>query len=134
MTPFPAPLRQFVVSFNAGSFWESHEILEGAWRETGSDFYQGLILVASAWVHVRRANPHGITAQLAKAREKLDPYRPRYLGVDVDALLAASDAADREVETGALPSAPDLKLDPALVRGDEPELGAVSVERPESSQ
>jgi predicted metal-dependent hydrolase len=129
MTPVPAPLRQFVASFNAGSFWESHEILEGAWRETGSDFYQGLILVASAFVHVRRDNPHGITAQLAKAREKLASYRPYYLGVDLDALLSAADAADRAVETGTRPSAPDLRLDPALVRGDEPEL-AVSAERP----
>ncbi|HET7039626.1 MAG TPA: DUF309 domain-containing protein [Gemmatimonadales bacterium] len=134
MNQFPAALRRFVASFNAGSFWESHEILEGAWRETGSDFYQGLILFASAFVHVRRSNPHGITAQLAKARDRLAGYRPRYLGVDVDALLAASDAATRAVETGVMPEAPDLRLDPALVRGDEPELAAPPVEGPETAR
>jgi hypothetical protein len=122
VTRFPAPLEEFAARFNAGSFWESHEILEAAWRETGSDFYQGLILFASAFVHVRRANPHGVRAQLAKAATRLSAYRPSYLGVDVDAVLDAADAARRAVDVGVLPAAPDLRLDPALVRGDEPEL------------
>jgi hypothetical protein len=123
MNRFPSQLEDFVARFNAGSFWESHEILEAAWRETGSDFYQGLILFASAFVHVRRANLHGVRAQLAKAVSRLGGYRPSYLGVDVDAVLDAADAARRAVDVGILPVAPDLRLDPALVRGDEPELG-----------
>ena len=122
MNRFPSQLEDFVARFNAGSFWESHEILEAAWRETGSDFYQGLILFASAYVHVRRANLHGVRAQLAKAVSRLGGYRPSYLGVDVDAVLDAADAARRAVDVGILPVAPDLTLDPALIRGDEPEL------------
>ncbi|MCH7684351.1 MAG: DUF309 domain-containing protein [Gemmatimonadetes bacterium] len=31
-----------------------------------SDFYQGLILHASAWVHWERRNAHGVRAQLNK--------------------------------------------------------------------
>lgn len=123
MTPFPEPLERFVARFNAGSFWESHEILEGAWRETGSDFYQGLILLASAFVHVRRANRHGVRAQLEKAVARLASFRPGYLGVDVDAVLDAADAARRALDAGLLPVAPDLRLDPGLLRGDEPEAG-----------
>jgi predicted metal-dependent hydrolase len=122
MNRFPRQLEDFVARFNRGSFWESHEILEAAWRETGSDFYQGLILFASAYVHVRRANRHGVRAQLAKAVSRLGGYRPSYLGVDVDAVLDAADAARRAVDVGILPVAPDLTLDPALIRGDEPEL------------
>jgi predicted metal-dependent hydrolase len=122
MNRFPSQLEDFVARFNRGSFWESHEILEAAWRETGSDFYQGLILFASAYVHVRRANRHGVRAQLAKAVSRLGGYRPSYLGVDVDAVLDAADAARRAVDVGILPVAPDLTLDPALIRGDEPEL------------
>jgi len=122
MNRFPRQLEDFVARFNRGSFWESHEILEAAWRETGSDFYQGLILFASAFVHVRRANLHGVRAQLAKAVSRLGGYRPSYLGVDVDAVLDAADAARRAVDVGILPVAPDLTLDPALIRGDEPEL------------
>ena len=122
MNRFPSQLEDFVARFNAGSFWESHEVLEAAWRETGSDFYHGLILFASAYVHVRRANLHGVRAQLAKAVSRLGGYRPSYLGVDVDAVLDAADAARRAVDVGILPVAPDLTLDPALIRGDEPEL------------
>jgi len=123
MNRFPRQLEDFVARFNRGSFWESHEILEAAWRETGSDFYQGLILFASAFVHVRRANLHGVRAQLAKAVSRLGGYRPSYLGVDVDAVLDAADAARRAVDVGILPVAPNLTLDPTLIRGDEPELG-----------
>jgi predicted metal-dependent hydrolase len=123
MNCFPRQLEDFVARFNRGSFWESHEILEAAWRETGSDFYQGLILFASAFVHVRRANLHGVRAQLAKAVSRLGGYRPSYLGVDVDAVLDAADAARRAVDVGILPVAPNLTLDPTLIRGDEPELG-----------
>jgi predicted metal-dependent hydrolase len=130
MHRFPEVLQHFVTTFNAGSFWESHEILEGAWRETGSDFYQGLILFASAFVHVRRANPHGVGAQLAKAENRLAGYRPAYMGVDVDGLFDAADAARRALEVGVLPVAPDLRLDPTLVRGDEPELAGVSLDGP----
>jgi predicted metal-dependent hydrolase len=115
-----------VARFNAGAFWESHEILEGGWRATGSDFYQGLILFASAFVHVRRANRHGVRAQLDKAVARLAAYRPAYLGVDVDALLDAADAARRAVDAGLLPVAPDLRLDPSLLRGDEPEAAGVT--------
>jgi predicted metal-dependent hydrolase len=124
MPDIPPVLTEFVRRFNAGSFWESHEVLEDAWRATGSDFYQGLILFASAFVHVRRANVHGIRAQLAKAVTRLAGYRPAYLGVDVDRLLEAADAASRAALVGVLPVAPELVLEPGLLRGTEPELPA----------
>lgn len=120
----PPVLAEFIRRFNAGSFWESHEVLEHAWRATGSDFYQGLILLASAFVHVRRANVHGVRAQLAKAVSRLAAYRPGYLGLDVDRLLEAADAASRAAEVGVLPVAPELVLEAGLLRGTEPELRA----------
>lgn len=119
---FPDALLEFAARFNAGAFWESHELLEAAWRRSGSAFYQGLILLASAFVHVRRANAHGVRAQLAKAETRLVAYRPSYLGVDVDALFDAVDAARRALDAGQWPVAPDLRLEPELLRGDEPEL------------
>lgn len=129
----PAELRRFVQLFNREEFWESHEVLEDPWRELGSDFYQGLILYASAFVHAQRGNRHGIIAQLAKAEERLAPYRPAYLGVDVEGIFehakrcrqivrANSDAARTAWET--LIPFPQLALSNDRVRGDEPELGA----------
>ena len=127
--PFPAPLREFAEQWGRGEFWESHETLEAPWRLGRSPFYQGLILLASAWVHVRRGNPRGVAAQLRKAERRLGAYRPAYLGLDVDALLAhaerlaaavAADPADPGAWERAAPP-PPLRLDPARLRGDEPE-------------
>lgn len=111
-----------MVLFNRGEFWESHEVLEAPWRVVQSDFLQGLIQLASAFVHVQRRNVHGIHAQLAKAVERLRPYAPTYLGVDVGAVLAAADEAERAISRGDTPVAPVLTLARGRVRGDEPEL------------
>lgn len=134
-SPFPAALREFAALFGRGEFWESHEVLEAPWRKGRSGFYRGLILLASAWVHVRRGNPRGVAAQLRKTRREMAPYRPAYLGVDVDALLAHADrlaaAVEAHREGGAGPweraePPPAIVLDPARLRGDEPELRDMS--------
>ena len=127
----PQALHGFLELFNAQEYWESHEVLEGPWREGGSDFYQGLILYASAFVHAQRGNPRGVGAQLEKAERKLAGYRPCYLGVDVDAVLAHA-ARCREVVARRrdddphslleVADVPRLELDTRFVRGDEPEL------------
>ena len=118
----PDPFLHFVARFNAGEFWESHEVLEEPWRADRSGFYHGLILYASAFVHAQRGNPRGVEAQLNKTERKLTPYRPVYLGLDVDQLLEHA-ARCRALVTAQLPVPfPSLHVDPALVRGDEPEL------------
>ena len=128
----PPPLARFVELFNRGEYWESHEALEDAWRSTGSGFYQGLILYASAFVHARRGTRHGILAQLEKAERALEPYRPSHLGVDVEAILEHAARCRQRVEPREAPPAgeewadvvpfPTLAPNPEAVRGDEPEL------------
>ena len=127
----PAPLADYLDLFNRGEYWESHEVLEGPWRENGSEFYHALILFASAFVHVQRGNRHGIAAQLGKAEPLLERRRPHYLGLDVEALLAHAAicrhlvAENREAPDDAWPVLipfPRIEFDPARVRGDEPEL------------
>jgi uncharacterized protein len=127
----PPPLLHFVELFNREEFWESHEVLEGPWRDRGSGFYHGLILYASAFVHVQRDNPHGIVSQLRKAERALKPYEPSYLGVDVEKIRRESRRLREAVEEAAAePSGsaslgrpfPRIALAPDRVRGDEPEL------------
>jgi predicted metal-dependent hydrolase len=113
-----------VARFNAREFWESHEVLEGPWRMGRSEFYHGLILYASAFVHVQRGNRKGVQGQLAKAARRLSPYRPAYLGLDVDAILADAERCVQLAASGAPVPLPALHPDPALVRGNEPELRA----------
>lgn len=132
--PFPPAFRQFLELFNRGDFWESHEVLETPWRENRSDFYKGLILFASAFVHVQRGNPRGIDAQFRKTERHLEPYRPNYLGLDVDAILAHATrcrtiAAEHLATESEGPGdwethVPLIRLEPKpeWVRGDEPEL------------
>lgn len=131
----PASLVRFVELFNGGAFWESHEVLEDDWRRLESDFYQGLILYASAFVHAQRGNRHGILAQLDKAEERLRPYLPDYMGIDVAGILdharncrevlADNPDADRDAWQRLIPF-PRLALAAERVRGDEPELEASS--------
>lgn len=139
----PRCLAEFVLLFNAGEFWESHEVLEGPWRASRSPFYHGLILLASAWVHVQRMNPHGVRAQLEKARRAFEPRRhdlasgaPRgYLGLDLPDLLGRCDAwldAARRVRDPSVFQGwprPELLLDRTAVRGDEFELDAPDDDR-----
>jgi hypothetical protein len=121
----------FLALFNRRDFWESHEALEAAWRETGSEFYHALILYASAFVHVQRGNRHGIAAQLEKARPLLEARRPHYLGLRVDGMLEhaaecrhiVAENPDAPVDAWeVLIPRPILDYRPELVRGDEPEL------------
>ena len=114
----PSALEDFVDLFNKGAFWEAHEALEPDWRRTRSDFYHGLILYASAWVHQDRGNPHGIQAQLAKALPILEPYSPGYLGIEVAAILKQG----RALGAGRPAPVPLIITDLKLLRGDEPEL------------
>jgi predicted metal-dependent hydrolase len=125
----PPAFAEFLRRFNAEEFWESHEVLEGPWREERSGFYKGMILFASAFVHAQRGNRHGIGAQMTKAIRELEPYRPSYLGMDVDEILASARAARAIADsntTATLPNIdfPRLAPDPARIRGDEPELHA----------
>ena len=129
---FPRALEAFVARFNAGAFWESHEVLEGPWRERRSPFYHGLILCASAFVHAQRGNRHGVRAQLAKAERRLRRFRPAYLGIDVDGLLAAAAAVADAVETGRPAPFPRLALRAAHRRGDEPEAAPLEPPRAEA--
>ncbi len=130
-TPVPTPHEAFVELFNQEAFWESHEVLEGPWRETGSDFYHGLILYASAFVHVQRGNPHGIAAQLVKAERFLQEFRPAYLGIDVAPLLSHAGVCRKVVlENPDAPRDrwkevirfPKIRLRAEHLMGDEPEL------------
>jgi uncharacterized protein len=123
----PEALRRFLELYGAGQYWDSHEALEGAWRDTGSDFYQALILYASAWVHLERGNAHGVRAQLRKAVARLKGYPDVYLGLDVAELrkhCAVVRGSIADHPTSWADQIEPLVLTPSIarVRGDETEL------------
>jgi len=92
----------YFVCFNANDYYEAHDVLEHLWlgcRDENRLFYQGLIQIAGAFVHLKKhhARPGhptdgrrlGPAARLFRLGEKnLAAFAPRRLGLDVDAVLA----------------------------------------------
>ena len=91
----------------AGEYFDAHEELEDEWRGAPPeerDFLQGLVHVAVAWLHASRGNRPGCERQLEKAARRLEPYRPRHRGVDLDLVLEDVERARQGV------AADDLSL------------------------
>jgi predicted metal-dependent hydrolase len=89
----------------AGAYFEAHEELEDAWRVAADgerDFLQGLVHVTVAWYQAGRGNRPGCERQLEKAARRLGAYAPAHRGVDVTAVLAQVEAAQRLVAAGSL--------------------------------
>ncbi len=75
-----------VLLFNHRLFFEVHEVLEVQWRqESGAEktFFQGLIQIAVAFHHLENRNLRGALALLHDGLEKLVPYQPAFLGVEL---------------------------------------------------
>ena len=62
--------------YNAGFYWEAHEVWEGFWNALGrttleAQFVQGLIHLAAAAVKIREGKPVGVARHGQRARELL---------------------------------------------------------------
>jgi predicted metal-dependent hydrolase len=107
--------------FNRRDYFESHEVWEDLWNlEQGParKFYQGLIQAAVALHHLTRGNRHGADKLLTRCRCSLGPFRPKYLGLDLEQFLAQvadcfdSHSGDAPGHDGRVPqSAPQIQLE-----------------------
>ena len=73
--------------FNNERFWECHEALEGAWKQSNGEekeLIQGLILVAAALVHYEKAEDGICLSVLGRALEKLNDKSGQYCRINVD--------------------------------------------------
>ena len=109
-----AELARGAAQWDDRRFFDAHETWEEVWQEERRPvrgFFQGLILLAAGlhhWTGTHR--PRGVRIKLASGIERLAPYAPSYLGVDVNGMV--SDAA------GLLRQAPS---DPAALAATPPE-------------
>lgn len=91
-----------IEKFNAGSFYDCHDILEDVWfdvRGPSRRFYQGLIHLAVGFYHIlERENPKGTISQLTKGIEKLTDFKPQFQGVELELLLTDIKLCIDEVE------------------------------------
>ena len=93
--------------FNAGRFFEAHEVWEAAWlRETGDvrTLLQGLIQIAAGFHQaVDRRNPSGCARLLSAGAARLEPLPAGCAGLALAALreaVAAAAAEARHWESG----------------------------------
>ncbi len=92
----PDPLHAGVTLFNAGRFFEAHEVWEDAWRDAQGDdraALQVLIQLAVCLEHRRRGNDLGVTRMLDRARRRLALAPPQWRGFDLPAITDAVEAA-----------------------------------------
>ncbi len=116
-------LRKGVVLFNHRLFFEVHEVLEAQWKQEGGEaklFLQGLIQVAVAFYHLENQNYRGALILLKEGTEKLLPYRPCLLGVELETLTAKLEACYQELKQLGLERINDFtwRLVPKM-HGDE---------------
>ena len=97
----PAHLLGWLECFNAGEFYEAHDVLEDLWlekrEESDADFYKGLIQLAGAFVHLKmhehpdyptagpRLRPAAKLLELAQAN--LESFNPAPHSFDQPAAL-----------------------------------------------
>ncbi len=92
-----------IALFNQHLFWEAHEAWEEIWLEVDgvqSDFLQGLIQSAAAFLKYRRDEPAPALRLYNTAKEKLDRCPDLYMGLKVREFQSAMAAALAPVITG----------------------------------
>jgi hypothetical protein len=97
--------------FNQRLFFECHETLEEIWlEEHGEDrkFYQGIIQIAAGYFKWQQGVPAGAFKLWRTGLEKIEPYGPAHLGIQVDLLVDAVKLNLAELEaarqSGAAPA------------------------------
>jgi len=82
-------IKDGIFYFNNERFWESHEALEGAWKECIGDekeLIQGLILVAAAFVHYQKYENKICLSVLNRALKKLHTKSGNYHKINIDVI------------------------------------------------
>jgi predicted metal-dependent hydrolase len=86
---------RWIALFNRGEFFDAHEVWEDLWMECPAAerrFIQALIQAAVAIHHFERGNHVGAARLFKSGRAYMQPFRPVYRGLDVDAFWRQMEA------------------------------------------
>lgn len=91
--------------FNAGEFYECHEVLEELWMHSQAPdrrFLQSLIHFAVGFYHHGRGNRNGATRQLHKGLKKIQDYLPVWDGVRTGSIEGEVRGRLAQIEAGLI--------------------------------
>lgn len=106
--------------FNACDFFECHEAWEELWADqTGPSrrFLQGLIQAAVALHHFGNGNIRGAKKLFYTSRGYLEPFRPAFMGLDLERFLTAMERCFAQVI-----ASPDTFPNVELIADEIPEI------------
>jgi uncharacterized protein len=92
-----------VTDFNAGRFFEAHEVWEELWLAAGEPektFLQGLIQIAAAFHHQARGNARGAQSLLAGGIAKLAGCPGDFRGITIRELRRESQEWEELLRSG----------------------------------
>lgn len=98
-------LAEGIAHFDAGRFFQAHEMWEGAWHRADAperDFWQGITQIAVGFTHAQRGNAHGATTLLRRGARRLAAYGPEHRGFPVARLREAAARAAERIERDGL--------------------------------
>ena len=106
-----------VVLFNAGDWFEAHEVWEDLWAESHGDerrFYQGMIQAAVGLCHFSNGNLGGAAKLYRSSRDYMAPCGSPFLGLDTADFWRQMERCFAPL-LGAQPPDRSVRPDPALV-------------------
>lgn len=133
MEPYDPRYLAGIVLFNAGDFFEAHEVWEDLWAESHGParrFYQGLIQAAVGLCHFTNGNLGGAAKLYRSSRDYMGECGDRFQGLDLAAFRRGMEECFRPVlgpeppERTARPVpelVPVLRLDPEPASWPDPD-------------
>ncbi len=110
--------------YQAGHYWNAHEAWEEVWLQAPRElraFYQGLIQITAAFVHLTRNEYPGTVRLLDEGIAKLEAHPDGTRGIALAAFVAGARAVRERVHALGEKRLPEL--DRALIPRIEPAAG-----------
>lgn len=98
--PPPALLLEGIRLFNAGEYYDCHEVIEEAWVAEKAPIrimYQGILQIGVACYHIQQKNWRGAMKMIQRGLPKTERYAPHCMGIDLVKLIADAEAIRREL-------------------------------------
>lgn len=91
----PPGVREGIALFNAGAYYEAHEMIEEEWHaERGPirELYQGILQIGIGVHHARNGNRSGAVIKLTDGIERVSGFPPAVAGIDTASVVRDSEA------------------------------------------